>query len=533
MAKIQVYICIVLLLCLIRFHGIAQMKWPPRKDLTQEQYLIGLIDSLTKAEEFKDTADIINYAAILTTEFQLAAMKERAAAYLHIAFRYAEAYSDPTWYAEVCNRAGILTLTLVFRGSYPWSKPQFPHMLDSAMYWHRLAIRTGLESGNSYAVGNGYRYMLQYAVYKLSFNRDESVKDSIPIYYDKAIKILSKNAEHKFDINTHYIKYLTETGEWQKAETILKEQLPELNQRSSIRKANFLYVLHDYLAKVNQLDTLTEIRQMLLDNYEEQIAAQHSEQLYAKDQLYEVSKTKSILNVTASRLKVRTYVLVVVLVGLAAFTLLIVYLFFLFRKNKRLSQRNELLLREQNHRVKNNLQMISSLLSLQSQKLISSEVKNALEESQSRINSVGLLHRMLYQGENLGCIEVIGYIRSLVDEIQYSAGREVQLNLHFPEKLEMQIEKVTSLGLIINELLTNSIKHIDSEIKLHVEMVLLADSARIYFKYKDNGPGVDPEVWMSSDSFGNLLVRIQSQQLKGEFEVKGDDGFSYELKISA
>lgn len=251
------------------------------------------------------------------------------------------------------------------------------------------------------------------------------------------------------------------------------------------------------------------------------------------DKKYETEKREQDMLFKDRQLRARDQFILIISIATGGVFLLSLYLFVMLRKNKRLSFRNELLLKEQNHRVKNNLQMISSLLSLQSDKLLSSDAKDALENSQGRINSVALLHRMLYEGENVGNIEVNTYIRSLTEEIQYGAGREMEINLKLPEKLDMKIEKVISLGLIVNELLTNSIKHVDRAIMLQVEMTLLISNNSFHLTYRDNGPGVAQDAWMSSGSFGNQLVQIQSKQLQGEFKVSSDDGFKYDLRIPA
>lgn len=206
--------------------------------------------------------------------------------------------------------------------------------------------------------------------------------------------------------------------------------------------------------------------------------------------------------------------------------------YFLYRQNLKLKKRNELLLKEQNHRVKNNLQMISSLLSLQSQKLLSTDVKEALTDSQTRINSVALLHRMLYEGDELGKVDLKIYLTSLTEEIKYASPREVEIKLDIAE-LTMTVEKATSIGLIINELITNSIKHVTDDISLRIELLLKYKSENIItLHYNDNGQGVDQDIWNRSQSFGNQLIRIQSEQLRGTYNITSINGFNYSLSLS-
>jgi two-component sensor histidine kinase len=299
-----------------------------------------------------------------------------------------------------------------------------------------------------------------------------------------------------------------------------------------IQKYSFQKLFHNYVAKVNHLDTLIELRNLMETFYLDRIAAGHKEELYVKDQQFEVSKTKNVLEYTASQLDITKKVLIISTIALTVFALLVAYLFYLFRKNRNLSRRNELLIKEQNHRVKNSLQMINSLLYLQSQKLPSADARDALEKSQNRINSVALLHRMLYEGEHAGEVEFTTYLRSLVEEIRYSTGRELEIDLNLPSTLQLKVEKVTSLGLIVNELLTNSIKHVEKSIALCVRIHLTIADSKIHFAYRDNGLGVTQEVWKSAESFGNQLIQIQSKQLGGEFGIYSEGGFRYDLNVS-
>jgi two-component sensor histidine kinase len=499
---------------------------PPRGNLVKEDYMTMLIDSLAVADEASDSANVIRYAAILTNEFQTAMMLDRAAFYLQLAFQYARSYSSPILLADVCNRAGMLMPAF---GGSPDS-PHYEQMIDSSRYWYHQAIHRGLALNQFQIAGWGYRGLLFNAV---NHRSHESIRDSIPFYYHNALELATKTGDLELTINcyTQYIYYLSSLGRWAEVGSLLQAQSTRLGQMTTTQKRNFYIQSHDYMAAINRLDTLKKIRELIQHYYQDAVAGRHKEILYAKDQQYEVSRTKSILEKTATRLAATNKILFVSITVLAAFTLLVTYLFYLFRKNKKLSQRNQLLLKEQNHRVKNNLQMVSSLLSLQSHKLQSADAKDALQKSQSRINSVALLHRMLYESDNVGNVQAGVYIQSLTEEIQYSTGREIELELDVPEKLELKIEKLTSLGLIVNELLINSIKHVDQNIVLRVLVRLSISDHRLHLEYEDNGKGVSPERWMTSHSFGSQLIQMQCKQLKGEFEINGERGFRYDLRI--
>lgn len=485
------------------------------QEFSKSDNVASLIDNLAKAEAAKDTAAIIEHAFNLTNSLSRALMYDRADSYSKLALSYATSYSDSTLLAYAYLQKGTLMDGL--------------NKQDSARYYYLQTIKTGNKSS---PVGWAY-YQLLLRMIKDSLANVN--KDSIEYYHNMALAIGNqmKNTNLIISCALSNHRYLAKSGNLEKAGGILKSLWLQEHLMRPSAKESFYSSVHDYLAAINHLDTLTTMKKLILEQHDIQTAATHKEQLYAKDQQYEVSKTKNILEATTNKLDTTNKALIASVIALLLFLFLITYLFLLFRKNRKLSHRNELLLKEQNHRVKNNLQMISSLLSLQSQRLLSSDAKEALEESKSRINSVALLHRMLYQGETVGNIEATGYIKSLTEEIQYSAGRKIRMELTLPEKLELKIEKMTSLGLIINELITNSIKHVDNSIELYVCLSILITDGNIHLSYEDNVTGVTPETWLSSDSFGNQLIQIQSKQLRGEFRVSGTNGFRYDLKIAS
>ncbi|MBX2898176.1 MAG: sensor histidine kinase [Cyclobacteriaceae bacterium] len=474
-----------------------------------------LIDKFVNAEALKDTASIISHAFNLSTAFRRALMLDQASKYITIALSYAKKYQDATLRAYAYLHKGSLMIDM--------GEP------DSAGYYYLKTIKTG---NGSNPAGWAYYHLLRK---KIEEPINKMNKDSIEYYYNSALEVgkRRKNVNLKISIEMAYYRYLTKVGDFGNAESLLQSLYGQQAQMDVTGKEAFYSSVHDFLAKANRLDTLIELKRLYSLSHDVITAAKHQDQLYAKDQQYEVSKTKSKLEATSIQLNNTAKILTASVAALICFGLLIAYLFHLFRKNKRLSQRNELLLKEQNHRVKNNLQMISSLLSLQSQKLLSTDAKDALEESKGRINSVALLHRMLYEGENVGSIEATAYLQSLTEEIRYSAGRDVSITLNLPERISLKIEKVTSLGLIINELLTNSIKHVDYSTPLEIHLSITESEGKLCLSYADNGQGVSKEAWMASPSFGNQLIQIQGRQLRGEFEITTRNGFQYELKISA
>ena len=208
-----------------------------------------------------------------------------------------------------------------------------------------------------------------------------------------------------------------------------------------------------------------------------------------------------------------------------------IYFLLLNSRNKKLRMRNELLVREQNHRVKNNLQMISSLLSLQAGKAQDEVSKDALKQSQGRIQAIALLNRSLYDQEEIGDIDLKVYISELITEVINSiTDTEVKYQLDIDD-IKLDLEKTTSLGLIINELIVNSVKYVKQSVT-EFSLSVKVQSGKFSLEYTDNGENFDLQAYQNSKSFGKKLVELQAKQLKGKSKIGANSRFKYQLNFA-
>ena len=198
----------------------------------------------------------------------------------------------------------------------------------------------------------------------------------------------------------------------------------------------------------------------------------------------------------------------------------------------------EILLKEIHHRVKNNLQIISSLLDLQSETL-DEELKETYKVSQNRIKSMALIHENLYRGGNLSSINVKDYITELIDNLQYSfdvGTGEITINVETSD-LELNIDTAIPIGLIVNELISNCYKHafndgsdggkIDVSNIIDIEIGTLHDE-KYFLKVKDNGIGLPENINIHETStLGLQLVSMLVQQLKGSLELNREVGTEF------
>ncbi len=183
----------------------------------------------------------------------------------------------------------------------------------------------------------------------------------------------------------------------------------------------------------------------------------------------------------------------------------------------RLSER-ETLLKEIHHRVKNNLQVIMSLLSLQSAYLKDEKVKRILNQSQYRINSMAATHEMLYQSGDFGKVNYTDYLEQLINNLINSMkGKDGNIEYTIDaENIYLNLNTAIPLGLIINEILTNSLKYAFGEnVKGLITIHLIAlNDKRLKMEIGDNGKGFSPSD-KRPKSIGLKLIHKLSYQLEG------------------
>ncbi|MEP6750962.1 MAG: sensor histidine kinase, partial [Bacteroidota bacterium] len=194
---------------------------------------------------------------------------------------------------------------------------------------------------------------------------------------------------------------------------------------------------------------------------------------------------------------------------------------------------NELLLKEIHHRVKNNLEVVSSLLALQSNQIDDPNTRDAMLASQNRVQSIGIVHQKLYQGENLGAIEMKDYFINLSESVldSFGAHQRVQVECAM-SKLNVDIDTAVPLGLIVNELLTNTIKYAFPEGRSGKVQIKLEQAANgnLQMLVSDNGVGKSGKI--TGTGFGGQLISLLTQQLGGIMKEDNTNGtnISFEFK---
>ncbi|WKV11316.1 two-component regulator propeller domain-containing protein [Marivirga harenae] len=206
-------------------------------------------------------------------------------------------------------------------------------------------------------------------------------------------------------------------------------------------------------------------------------------------------------------------------------------------QNEKLHFRNErieLLLRELNHRIKNNLQLISSILNLHSRSTSNLDAKMALTEGKLRMQSLSLLHQKLYMTEKYTEVDCKEYIKELIDYLSMafkSNYSDVHFNLDIDE-FKLNLDQAVPLGLILNEIVTNSLKH-SGEDQLVIDFTAKKHHDRIIINLKDNGTGISKSQFENSNSFGLSIIKSLIDQLDGEITVGCEDGNHFKISFTS
>lgn len=208
------------------------------------------------------------------------------------------------------------------------------------------------------------------------------------------------------------------------------------------------------------------------------------------------------------------------------------------KKNRLLQKQNqekEFLFKEIHHRVKNNLEIVSSLLSLQSAQIQDTDVLNAMAESQHRVQSMGMIHQKLYMGKNLAAVEMKDYFKNLADYIVDAYGMEKRISVEVAmDACELDVDMAIPIGLIVNELLTNALKYAfpDQRIgKVHIS--LMKTKGKLQLDVIDDGVGMAIKNKVPDNGFGTQLVALLTKQLDGKIALNTQKGTSVSIQFQS
>lgn len=287
-----------------------------------------------------------------------------------------------------------------------------------------------------------------------------------------------------------------------------------------------------------------EISDSIYNEESIQIIADKDARYKKKEQDAEIALLNKQNEVNAAQLKTSRTVLGFSITGLVLFSILSFYIYRLYKRIKgqngiikqALDDKN-LLIQEIHHRVKNNLQVISSLLSLQSHYIQDENAIKAIQDGRSRVQSMALLHQNLYREDDITGVNIKTYFGNLVQEIFNSyniAEDDIRLDMEI-DAITLDIDTVIPLGLITNELITNALKYAfekgHSNAKIHVGLRDMVNEYHLLVQ--DNGKGIEDNILTndSDESFGQQMITAFVEKLNAEMTIDNKEGTTVLIKI--
>lgn len=449
---------------------------------------------------------------------------------------------------ELADSAGQLNSLMNIGSSY-----QYQRKYDSALYYGQRTlalarlINKSKDEANSLAnLGVAYAGLLQWDAAEK--NLSEALQKAIAIDYKEPMYSIYEGMGNVMMNRKEYDKAL----DWFNKGVLLAS---EKNRKEML--ANYYDNLADcyekkgdYNLAYNFIRNSEAIRDSLLNE-------ENLRQINEMNAVYETSKKEETIDVLNKESKQREAALIrskrernYFIVAALLFSALAGLTYYAYRNNRKQKEQlnnqkviienslkeKETLLREIHHRVKNNLQIISGLLTLQSRQIENPEAQEAVREGRNRVKSMALIHQKLYQQDNLTAVNMSEYLDDLVGTIQQTFrdnNTTVKADI-ICNDLSLDVDTAIPLGLIINELVTNCYKYAFTGRNVGQIIIRLEEEQqRLILEVKDNGAGLPPAFDIhNTKSFGMKLVQSLAAKLEAAIQTKNDNGAVFRLTIS-
>ncbi|HEY1040752.1 MAG TPA: tetratricopeptide repeat protein, partial [Bacteroidia bacterium] len=395
----------------------------------------------------------------------------------------------------IANALGNLGMVYQYLGNY-----------KKAEELHLESLKYDSLQGNSYNMVSSYVSLAELFLYKKDFTKTEK-------YLLNAIDLGNKlNAIHYLDdAYKVYTDLDSLKGDFKSA----------YSHQKLFQYYNDLILKDERIKQMDKLETVFSTKE--------------------KEQQIKLLNANSELN--QLKIKQQEKQLMIFIIASVLLVILLSALIIAFRKNRQknqeLAEKNsiinealeekDVLLKEIHHRVKNNLQVISSLLSIQSRYIKDEKALEAINESKERVNAISVLHQEIYKNEVLSAIDAGNYLSNLSKGIQQTFDPKQEVTLIVKgDSFLLDVDQLIPLGLIVNELLTNAYKYGCSSPAPQITLSFYKTGNQVSISVSDNGKGMMQAPEAKQDSLGFKLVNMFVQKLKGTIDYKNDQG----LKIS-
>lgn len=420
---------------------------------------------------------------------------------------------------------------------------------------HAKAIETfQMALNKAIEVNNPSRVLTAYMNMGISYKNNKELDKSLESY-KKAMHIADsiQSGMHKMYILDNMANLYNVMGQLQLSETTGLDVVRQsfLYDNQPIR-TDMYEMLKNVYAKQGKYKEALDYSEKLMDLKDSVLNKDKSAQLKDMQEKYETDIKSKLITAQQSQItgdkKLNTFL------SISGICVLLIagFIYYNLNKTARLNrtivkQRDELgmqseklsvMMKELHHRVKNNLQIVSSLLNLQSLKLTDDAAINAVQESKQRVQAMALIHQRLYKTDDITRINMKDYIRELAEFLATSYGYNPD---NFTLDLQVQqewadIDKALPIGLILNELITNAFKYAyDGVNKASLHIGLTQKDNSLTLTVKDNGKGIDADRWNSKQntSFGKQLIKALCSQLRAKEALDTSNGTSFTFTMPA
>lgn len=378
--------------------------------------------------------------------------------------------------------------------------------------------------------------------------------DSVEYHIKKSKDVYRKyNDEYGLAVADIYLaELLMKQKKYHKAQKILESSYKYLkdkdDNRISLKTQKLLSLVYSknnrHIESRNLIIDAIETQDLILKNaelffsYEIESKIDHNRKQYI-DSINQISNNYRI-NEFKKEIENKSIFNNYLLLTLLFFILVIATLVFLLKRNKKVNialneslADNQVLFQEVHHRVKNNFQIISSLLSLQTMNSIDDNAKKLLQESQQRILSMAFVHELLYKNNKIDEIDAKEYIKELSRSIISTFRMEdknIIMNIE-AEDHHLNLEQAIPVGLILNEAITNSVKYAFKDrsrglITVKMENI---DDESVRLTVSDNGSGFNLDSAIENNSLGLELIEVLTDQINGEYNIESEKGTKIEV----
>ena len=506
-----------------------------KSDIAIKQF----IEAIKLFEELKDVSELAHCYSQMGIAY-----------YLQYQYDNALKYYDKSieLYKKTTNKKDLAGVYINQGVSYTYVKK-----MDFAEINYNEALKIYQEINYEPGFGPAYNSLAKIYYAKKEYNK--------AISYYKLAEQYSLKSNNKYDLITNYNSLATcykELKEYEIAKNYSEKSIAISKEVGSVERelfchetmADILFSMGDYKNAYASFQNYASLKDTLFNqDKNDAIAEMQAKFDVEKNQqkVKEIELQKKIDDEANTKQRLLFMVVIVVILISLVFTIL------LFRNkqkvNSLLEQKNaaiqanleqkEVMMIEIHHRVKNNLQMVSSILDLQARDLTDEKSMRVIEDSLSRINAISLIHKRLYQSDNIRGIKINTYLQELAIDILKNFSSSVtttpiQLTCKVDD-LNMDLESAIPIGLITAELITNSCKYAFLSIeKPEITITLNKQQDALVLIVTDNGVGKQAAVNESGTSFGTKLIKSLSRKLRAEIiEDTSNKGTSIQLKINS